>query len=64
MQMIDTCLRKILIERDVKAAIDHAKDTIGDLLQNKMDISLVITKSLAKSADDDGYKAKQAHVNS
>ena len=62
-QMIDTCLRKILIERDVKAAIDHAKDTIGDLLQNKMDISLlVITKSLAKSADDDGYKAKQAHV--
>jgi DNA polymerase delta subunit 1 len=62
-QMIDTCLRKILIERNVKAAIDHAKDTISDLLQNKMDISLlVITKSLAKSADDDGYKAKQAHV--
>jgi DNA polymerase delta subunit 1 len=28
-----------------------------------LDISLlVVTKSLAKSADDDGYKAKQAHV--
>ena len=62
-QMIDTCLRKILIERNVQAAINHAKATISDLLQNKMDISLlVITKSLAKSADDDGYKAKQAHV--
>ena len=62
-QMIETCLRKILIDRDVQAAISHAKGTISDLLQNKIDISLlVITKSLAKSADDEGYKAKQAHV--
>lgn len=54
-QMVDTCLRKILIERDVAAAIAHAKGTISDLLQNKLDISLlVVTKSLAKSADDDG----------
>lgn len=36
---------------------------ISDLLQNKMDISLlVITKSLGKSADSEGYAAKQAHV--
>ena len=62
-QMIQTCLQKILIERDVQGAIDHAKGTIGDLLQNKMDISLlVISKSLSKSAEDDDYKAKQAHV--
>mmetsp|Transcript_74772 Transcript_74772/g.146257 ORF Transcript_74772/g.146257 Transcript_74772/m.146257 type:complete len:332 (-) Transcript_74772:280-1275(-) len=62
-QMVDSCLRKILIDRDVEAAIAHAKQTISDLLQNKLDISLlVVTKSLAKSADDDGYKAKQAHV--
>lgn len=62
-QMVDQCLRKILIERDVPGAIAHAKGTIADLLQNKLDISLlVVTKSLAKSADDEGYKAKQAHV--
>lgn len=36
---------------------------ISELLQNKMDISLlVITKSLGKSADSEGYTAKQAHV--
>ncbi len=62
-KVVDTCLRKILIERDVAGAIDFAKNTIADLLQNKMDISmLVITKSLGKSADDADYSAKQAHV--
>lgn len=36
---------------------------ISELLQNRMDISLlVITKSLGKSADSEGYTAKQAHV--
>lgn len=33
--------------RNVQSAIDYAKGTISDLLQNKMDISmLVITKQL------------------
>ena len=45
--MVDTCLRKILIDRDVTGAIEYAKRVIADLLQNKLDISmLVITKSL------------------
>ena len=62
-RVVDTCLRKIIIERDVKGAIEYAKGTISDLLQNKMDISmLVITKSLGKSADDADYANKQAHV--
>ena len=62
-RMVDTCLRKILIDRNVPAAIDYAKQMISDLLQNKLDISmLVITKSLGKSADDSDYSAKQAHV--
>ena len=39
--VVDTCLRKILIDRDVAAAIDYAKGTIADLLQNKLDISMV-----------------------
>jgi DNA polymerase delta subunit 1 len=62
-RLVDTCLRKILIEQNVQGAIDYAKSTISDLLQNKLDISmLVITKSLGKSADDAEYTNKQAHV--
>jgi len=61
--VIDTCLKKILIERSVQGAIDYTKQVIADLLQNKLDISmLVITKALAKGADSEEYKAKQAHV--
>ncbi|GAA5857179.1 hypothetical protein JCM8547_009357 [Rhodosporidiobolus lusitaniae] len=57
--VIDTCLRKMLIERDVKGAEGYAKQVISDLLQNKVDLSqLVITKALAKA----DYAAKQAHV--
>ncbi|KAL9936217.1 hypothetical protein V8E36_005059 [Tilletia maclaganii] len=57
--VIDTCLRKMLIDRDVKAAEDYAKQMISDLLQNKVDMSqLVITKALSKQS----YEGKQAHV--
>ena len=59
--VIDTCLRKILIERDVDGAKNYAKQVIADLLQNKIDLSqLVISKALSKSGED--YSAKQAHV--
>lgn len=62
-RMVETCLRKILIERNVNGAIEYAKGVISDLLQNKLDISmLVITKSLGRSADDSEYTARQAHV--
>ncbi|KAK7253937.1 DNA polymerase delta subunit 1 [Aureococcus anophagefferens] len=62
-QLIDGCLRKIIIERDTNAAIAYAKRAIGDLLQNKIDISLlVITKSLSKEADSKDYKAKSGHA--
>ncbi|KAL0060858.1 DNA-directed DNA polymerase delta [Marasmius tenuissimus] len=57
--VIETCLHKMLIDRDVPAAEAYVKQTIADLLQNKVDMSqLVITKALAKS----DYAAKQAHV--
>lgn len=59
--VIDTCLRKILIDRDVEGAKQFAKQTIADLLQNKVDLSqLVITKALSKTGD--AYAGKQAHV--
>ncbi|KAI9671503.1 MAG: DNA-directed DNA polymerase delta [Caeruleum heppii] len=57
--VIETILRKILIDQDVSGAQDYVKDTISDLLQNKIDMSqLVITKALSKA----DYTAKQAHV--
>ncbi|OJJ51242.1 hypothetical protein ASPZODRAFT_87370 [Penicilliopsis zonata CBS 506.65] len=57
--VIETVLHKILIDRDLDGAQSYVKDTISDLLQNKIDMSkLVITKALSKS----DYTAKQAHV--
>ncbi|KAF2462071.1 DNA polymerase delta catalytic subunit [Lineolata rhizophorae] len=57
--VIETSLRMLLIDRDVNGAQEYVKETISDLLQNKIDMSnLVITKALAKS----DYDAKQAHV--
>jgi len=57
--VIETCLKKMLIDRDVNGAVAYAKQMIADLLQNKIDMSqLVISKALAKA----DYAAKQAHV--
>ncbi|XP_012279628.1 DNA polymerase delta catalytic subunit [Orussus abietinus] len=57
--VMNTCLQKLLIERNPKDAMDYAKQIISDLLCNRVDISqLVITKELAKT----DYAAKQAHV--
>lgn len=62
-RMVESVLRKILIDRDVAGAITYTKSVISDLLQNKVDISLlVITKGLKKTVDQDDYKVKQAHT--
>uniref|UniRef100_A0A4W4DTZ4 DNA polymerase n=1 Tax=Electrophorus electricus TaxID=8005 RepID=A0A4W4DTZ4_ELEEL len=59
--LINTCLQKILIDRDPGDAVGHAKEVISDLLCNRIDISqLVITKELTRSAQE--YTGKQAHV--
>ena len=43
--VISECLNKLLIDRDVPGAIQFVKNTISDLLMNRMDLSLlVITK--------------------
>ena len=53
--------RLSLVLRNPDGAVDYAKQTISDLLCNKIDISnLVITKELTKT--DDEYAGKQAHV--
>lgn len=57
--VLETCLRRLLVDRDVEGAVEYAKSTISDLLQNKIDLSmLVISKQLSKK----DYAAKQAHV--
>lgn len=57
--LIETALRKMLIDRDPEAATIYVKNTISDLLQNKVDLSnLVITKALSKA----DYTNKQPHV--
>ncbi|KAI8807077.1 hypothetical protein BJ742DRAFT_748288 [Cladochytrium replicatum] len=48
--VIETCLHKLLMERDVKGAEEFVKRTISDLLQNRIDLSqLVISKALGKA---------------
>eukprot|EP00727_Mastigamoeba_balamuthi_P014291 m51a1_g9485 dna polymerase delta catalytic subunit, putative (1039) ;mRNA; r:626019-630517 len=59
--VITTCLDKILLERNLDAAINFVKSVISDLLQNKLDLSLVvISKALSKESKE--YAGKQAHV--
>lgn len=76
--VISTCLHKLLIDRDVKGAEEYTKQTIADLLQNRVDMSqLVITKALSKTGEHirdsmssgvwllilcQDYAGKQAHV--
>jgi len=59
--LINTCLQKLLIDRDPDGATEFAKQTISDLLCNRIDISqLIISKELTKTGED--YAGKQAHV--
>ncbi|XP_059624479.1 DNA polymerase delta catalytic subunit isoform X2 [Cornus florida] len=59
--LVNECLYKILIDRDIPGAVQYVKNTISDLLMNRMDLSLlVITKGLTKTGDD--YEVKAAHV--
>eukprot|EP00435_Cladocopium_sp_Y103_P014744 s3498_g3.t1 len=62
-QLVDMSLKTILIEKSVPKAIEFVQKAVSDLLQNKIDLSLlVITKSLGKGAHAEDYAAKQAHV--
>ena len=48
--LVTECLHKILIDRDIPGAVQYVKNTISDLLMNRMDLSLlVITKVLFDS---------------
>ncbi|KAN0000981.1 hypothetical protein ACTFIZ_001434 [Dictyostelium cf. discoideum] len=56
--VVSTILKKILIEKDLKSAEEYTKSVISDLLQNRLDLSmLVITKALSKTQ----YKGRVIH---
>jgi len=63
-QVVDTVLRKILIDKSIPGAIDYVKGIIAQLLQGNIDLSmLVISKSLGKGANAEDYKMQNvAHV--
>lgn len=43
--VVSTCLDRILIEEDIEGAKEYVRNTISDLLMNRLDLSLlVITK--------------------
>ena len=60
--LVEEILRRILLERSPASAIEYTKGQIADLMQGRLDISLlVITKALTKREDE--YKnGAQAHV--
>lgn len=50
--VIDRCLQELLIRRDIAAAERFCKDTIADLLMNRVDLSLlVVTKGLTQEPE-------------
>ncbi|KIH49164.1 DNA polymerase family B, partial [Ancylostoma duodenale] len=51
-KVLNTCLEKLMIDRDANSALEFAKRVISDLLCNKIDISmLIISKELTKSGE-------------
>jgi len=50
--VLNTCLEKLLIDRDKEGALAYAKGVISDLLCGRIDISmLTITKELTKKGE-------------
>lgn len=48
-QTVQSCLNMLLIDKNAALALDYCKGAISDLLQNRIDLSLlVITKGLGK----------------
>lgn len=47
--VVTTCLEKILIERNVSAAVEYVKGVISDLLMNKIDLSLLVISKVGGS---------------
>jgi DNA polymerase delta subunit 1 len=63
-EVVQATLDELLIHRNTEGAINRCKGVVSDLLQNRIDLSLlVITKGLNKRVEDtkNGYANKSAH---
>lgn len=57
--LVNESLHKLLIDRDVPGAVQYVKNTIADLLMNRMDLSLlVITKVVFNKVSTDHVLVK------
>lgn len=48
--LVKESLHKILIDRDIPGAVQYVKDTIADLLMNRMDLSLLVITKVGKNS--------------
>lgn len=48
--LVTECLHKLLIDRDIPGAVQYVKNTISDLLMNRMDLSLLVITKVKKVA--------------
>ena len=46
--LVTECLHKILVDRDVPGAVQYVKNTISDLLMNRVDLSLLVITKVGK----------------
>uniref|UniRef100_A0A803KN93 DNA polymerase n=1 Tax=Chenopodium quinoa TaxID=63459 RepID=A0A803KN93_CHEQI len=66
--LVNECLHKILIDRDVPGAVQFVKNTISDLLMNRLDLSLLVITKVGKhdstglTKTGENYEVKAAHV--
>ena len=61
--VVERVLDIILKEMSIEKAVKYIQGVVSDLLQNKIDLSmLVISKSLGKGANAEDYAVKVAHV--
>ena len=53
-QILEKVIKTVLLDNDIDKAVDYIKNTISDLLKNKIDISkLVITKAITKGTEEE-----------
>jgi len=62
-RVIEDSLRNLLIHQSVPKAVERVRKVVSDLLQGKIDLSLlVLSKSLGRGARREDYAVKTAHV--
>lgn len=58
-EMLENILDLLLCKNDIDSIAEYVKQIIGDLVQNKIDISkLVITKAISKKSGEDDDEPK------